>query len=433
MTRFRLDASVRWTGSVVLGGSPLKLFRLTDRGVRVLDRIRAGDDVARSRLTESFLDAGVIHPVPTSPGRFGVHDVTVVVPALGRPGHLPAGAIVVDDGSKPPLVGAAVRIEPTRGPAAARNAGLDLVTTPLVAFVDTDVDVTPGWLEPILPHFDDDRVALVAPRVRSAPGTGRLARWERRHSPLDLGPGPARVRAGSRVSYVPAAAIVCRTDALRSLGGFDPTLRFGEDVDLVWRLDEAGWRCRYEPGSEVVHAPRPTWRAWARQRIAYGSSAAPLAARHPGALAPVRASRWSLAVWALAASGHPLLGGALSAATGAALARRLPDLPAATASSLATSGNLRAGAQLATAIRRAWWPVLVIAAARSRRARGVLVAAALAARHPLAVVDDVAYSLGVWRGVVHGRTLAPLLPDLTSWPGRTTPSPSRAEPLPSTR
>jgi mycofactocin glycosyltransferase len=432
MPRFRLDASVRRFGPTVVGGSPLKSFRLTDRGGAVLDRIAAGDDVVGSRLTEAFLDAGVIHPRAERPSsRFAEDDVTVIVPTLGPPAHLPPDAVLVDDGSHPPVPGATIRLDENQGPAAARNAGLGTVTTPLVAFVDADVSVPTGWLVDLLPHFDDDRVALVAPRVRSRPTAGVRGRWERRHSPLDLGPHPARVRAGTRVSYVPAAAIVCRTDALRRLGGFDESLRLGEDVDLVWRLDAAGWRCRYDPAAEVEHDPRPDWPAWVRQRIHYGSSAAPLARRHPGALAPVRASGWSVAVWGLGIMGRPFLAGAVGAGTGVALARKLPDVPARTAFGLATTGNARAGEQLAAAVRRAWWPLLALAAIRSARARRVLAVALLAAGHPLRCFDDVAYSIGVWRGVVGERCIDPLLPHLTSWPGRRTPSTVGSEPLPS--
>ena len=90
----------------------------------------------------------------------------------------------------------------------------------------------------------------------SAPGTTPLAAYEQRNSPLDLGDEPARIVPGTRVSYVPAAAIVCRTEAIRSISGFDENLRTGEDVDLVWRLIAAGYRCRYEPGSVVNHQPR---------------------------------------------------------------------------------------------------------------------------------------------------------------------------------
>lgn len=430
MTRFRLDATVRRYAATVVGGSPLRLFRLTERGVAVVDRIAAGDDVPGSRLTDTLLDAGVIHPIADAARNFGPDDVTVVVPTLGPPRSLPAGAIVVDDGSTPPVPDATLRLDVNRGPGAARNAGLALVTTPLVAFVDADVDLPDGWLEPLLGHFDDDRVAVVAPRVRSRAGPGVLAGWERRHSPLDLGPEPARVRAGSRVGYVPAAAIVCRAEVVRGVGGFDESLRFGEDVDLVWRIDRAGWRCRYEPVVEVAHDPRPDGRAWVRQRIGYGSSAAPLARRHPGALAPVRMSAWSAVAWLLGLVGRPVAAGAVGAGTGWALARKLPDLPPRAALRIATLGNVRAGDQLATAIRRTWWPILALGAIWSRTARRALVGAVFAAGHPLRVADDLAYSIGVWRGVVGGRTVAPLVPQLTSWPGRT-PPPAGDEPLPS--
>lgn len=421
--RYRLDGSVQRFARVVVGGSPLRLFRLTEAGARVVDRIAAGEPVTDSTLVTSLLDAGAIHPQPDA-APYTAADVTVVVPvrrAVGEPEPaVPLGALVVDDASPTPVAGAAVRFEHNRGPAAGRNAGLALVTTPLVAFVDADVDLPDGWLDPLLAHFADDRVALVAPRVRTPSDPGAIARYEREHSPLDLGPEPARIRGGTRVSYVPAAALVCRTEAVREVGAFDEGLRFGEDVDLVWRLDAAGWRCRYEPASEVHHAPRRSWRAWVRQRIGYGSSTAPLATRHPGALAPIRMSGWSIGAWTLTAVGRPVLGTAVGAGSAAALIVKLPDVPARAAFRLAGLGNLHAGDQIANAIRRVWWPILAVAALRSRHARRILVAALLGARHPIRLADDVAYSIGVWHGMLTERTVAPLIPEITSWPGRRT-------------
>ena len=72
------------------------------------------------------------------------------------------------------------------------------------------------------------------------------------------------------MGYVPGAALVARVNALRAADGFDSKMRIGEDVDLVWRLDEAGHRLRYEPDSVVYHAPRTTPFAWMRQRFEYG-------------------------------------------------------------------------------------------------------------------------------------------------------------------
>ena len=419
--RYRLDGSVQRFGSVVVGGSPLGLFRLTDAGARLVRRIADGEPVPPSVLVDRLVDAGAIHPLPDA-GPYTDADVTVVVPCRRAPAapvpRLPGGAIVVDDASPVPVPGAAVRFEVNRGPGAARNAGLARVTTPLVAFVDDDVELPARWLDALLPHFADDRVALVAPRVRSTPSAGRLAAYEEARSPLDLGPEPGRIRRGTRVGYVPAAAVVCRTDAVRALGGFDETLRFGEDVDLVWRLDDAGHRCRYEPSSVVHHAPRAGWCGWFRQRVGYGSSAGPLARRHPGALAPIRMSGWSVAAWVLAAVGRPVLGSAVGAGSAAALVVKLPDVPPRAAFRLAGLGNLRAGEQIADAIRRVWWPLLAVASIRSRHARRVLLAAALGARGPVRLADDVAYSLGVWRGMVAARTCGPLVPEISAWPGR---------------
>ncbi len=421
--RYQLDSTVERHGNVLVGGSPLKLFRLTAAGSSVVERIAEGEPVAASTLVTALSEAGAIHPVPDHQ-RHTVADVTIVVPTLGMPAHVPDGAIVIDDGSDPPVPGAAVRLSSNQGPGAARNAGLAQVTTPLVAFVDADVELPHGWLDTLLPHFVDDRVALVAPRVRSGPSTSLLGRYEHDHGPLDLGSEPARVRAGSRVSYVPAAAIVCRAEAIRSIDGFDASLRFGEDVDLVWRLDRAGWVCRYEPTTEVNHAVRPDTRSWVRQRIDYGSSAAPLAKRHPRALAPLRMSGWSIGAWTLGAIGRPVLGAALGAGSAAALVKKLPDIPPAAALRLAGSGNLHAGGQIAGAIRRVWWPLLLLLAWRWKPPRRVLFAAALAARHPFVLADDLAYSIGVWKGMLKERTPDPLIPQISSWPGRSRPATS---------
>ncbi len=440
MTTYSFDGTTRRPpgSNVVIGGSPLRLFRLTDAGVAVFDDIAAGQDLPAdpktARLVDRLVGAGAIHPHPTH-GPFTLADVTVVVPALvlGESSLAEivrccagvAAVIAVDDASDPPVTAVAgsrvLRLRTNAGPAVARNAGLGAAITPLVAFVDTDVRLAPGWLEPLLAHFADDRVGLVAPRVASAPGAGPIAAYEQGHSPLDLGPEAGRIAPGTRLSYVPAAAIVVRTDALRAIDGFDRGLRFGEDVDAVWRLVEAGWRCRYEPASVVHHRPRGSWRGLVAQRMAYGSSAAPLSKRHPGALAPVRISGWSAASWALLAAGQPIPALALAGTTTVALVRKLPGIPPRDSIRLAGLGHLYAGRILADAGRRAWWPALVAGALVSKRMRVVAAAAAVPALLSGGIpklVDDLAYGTGLWKGVIGEREPGPLRPRFTSWPGR---------------
>ena len=443
-SRYRLDSTWRrpGAGDVVLAGSPMRLFRLSAGGAHVVAQVEAGSPPSTAtvaQLLDRFVDAGALHPeYDGSP--FTAADVTVVSPAYGRLPASPPGVervVVVDDASPVALDAPAgltfLRHDTNRGPGAARNTGLAEVVTPLVAFVDTDVELPDGWLDPLLAHFSDERVALVAPRIASGgDDTGPVAAYETRHSPLDLGTEPARVSPGTRVSYVPAAVIVCRTDAVRAVGGFDEALRFGEDVDLVWRLLDAGHRARYEPAVVARHRPRRDRRELWRQRFGYGSSAAPLASRHAGALAPVRMSGWSLAVWALVAVRRPFTGLVLAATTTALLVRKLKGVPPAESARLAALGHLAAGRQLAVALRRVWWP-LALVGLLSRRTRPAVLAALVAlpvidavkerswqplADAPDALADDVAYGAGVWAGVARERQVGPLLPSLSGWPRR---------------
>jgi len=138
--RFGVDASWQRFDTMVLAGSPLRFFRLTPGGVRVVERIEAAQEVGASTLTDRLSDAGAVHPVRVDdvPPRFRVDDVTVVTPQLDGVAH-DDGRITVDDGSVPPIPGAQLRLEPNQGPASARNAARPLVETPLVAFLDADV------------------------------------------------------------------------------------------------------------------------------------------------------------------------------------------------------------------------------------------------------------------------------------------------------
>ncbi|WP_280317858.1 mycofactocin biosynthesis glycosyltransferase MftF [Nocardia wallacei] len=318
----------------------------------------------------------------------------------------------IDDSSRVTLV----RHDRARGPAAARNAGWRRATTPLIAFLDSDVVPAPGWLDHAVPLFDDPAVAAVAPRVVSLRG-GPVGEYEARRSALDMGPEPATVRPDGRVRYVPGAALVVRAETLCAVGGFDEALRFGEDVDLVWRLVDAGCTVRYQPLSIVHHEPRGSVGAFLRQRFGYGTSAAPLALRHPGLLPAAQLPAGAVATAALLLSGHfaaAILPAALTVARSAERLRRR-GVPVTTAVPLAAAAQLRLARQLADTVRRTWWP-LALCGPRGRR---VLRAAALVAAMEsllentdvtVRLGDELAYGLGVWAGCLRHRTMAPLLP-----------------------
>ena len=167
------------------------------------------------------------------------------------------------------------------------------------------------------------RLSAPSPADRAARRTRRRHghRYGAARSPLDLGERPALVAPRMRVSYVPAAALVVRRCALGE--GFDEQLRYGEDVDLLWRLVELGWRVRYEPTVQVAHREPGTWGALLRRRFLYGTSAAPLARRHPGAVAPLLLELWPTLVVVALLARRPRYAAAAWAAGAALVVRRL--------------------------------------------------------------------------------------------------------------
>ena len=331
-TRIDLDPSMKQIAAdTVFGGSPARVLRLRPDGVAALAELRGGrvETPASSALARLLTDAGFAHPRVARRDL----DATVVIPVRDRAPDLDRclGAVgrdhpvvVVDDGSTDASAIATVCAEHgaklvrravSGGPGPARNAALRLVGTEFVAFLDSDCVPPPGWIAALGGHFADPLVAAVAPRIveqdRSAP------------SPLDLGPGPARVAPLTRVAYVPTAALVVRRATLGD--GFDETMRYGEDVDLVWRLVEAGHRVRYEPAVQVMHTAPRSLPALLRRRFHYGTSAAPLTRRHPGAVAPLVLHPWPALTTGALLARRPAVAGAAFAASTLLLARRLRD------------------------------------------------------------------------------------------------------------
>ena len=436
----------RWDGRILAGGSPWRLVRVNDPVWTVIDEAyRTGAVRGSRRVVDALVDRGLLHPRPRP--RPGPHDVTVVVPAYGRPAALArclgglAGldVIVVDDATPEPspvrevarAAGARyVRLPENRGPATARNAGLAMATTRLVAFVDSDCRPRAGWLDRLVGYFDDPRVAAVAPRIAPRDGVPSvLSRFERASSALDMGRHPALVRPGARLGFVPSATLVVRRAVLRE-HGFDEALRLGEDVDLVWRLADAGHHVRYEPGVVLHHDPPTSVPRWAGRRFEYGTSAVDLERRHPGRLAPVRASPWNLAALALLGLGRPGAAAATSAVAAGLLAKRLrrQGIGPAVAARVVGAGLAADAVAVGHALRREYWPLgalAVVATRRSRLARlavGLMVVPVVAdwwrERPPLdpvrytglRLLADAAYGTGVLAACARHRSAEPVRP-----------------------
>jgi hypothetical protein len=221
---------------------------------------------------------------------------------------------------------------------------------------------------------------------------------------------------------------LCRTAALRSISGFDESLRSGEDVDMVWRLNNAGWRCRYQPQAECSHVPRATLQQFVQQRMSYGESAASLAKRHAGKLAPAKFNMWQASTWLLVLLGMPFIALGVAVASSAATTKKLRRFPQLHDESVRISlhATAKSAQSAAHAISRVWWPIAFVLAIFSQRLRVLFIAAALGpavyewwTKRPhldvvrfalLKMLDNAAYGAGVWKGVIATRNAAPLIP-----------------------
>ncbi len=339
--RIDLDAEARWLDEVSLfAGTTGRVLKFSPTGRRLVDVLCATgvDSLPSGVLARRLTDAGAAHPVP--PPLTEAPDVTVLIPVRDRAAALGRclaalgrsfPVLVVDDGSRDPAAIAALarrhnagllRHEHNLGPAAARNTGLSQIDSEFVALLDSDCAPESDWITTLAAQLADPLVAAVAPRIRPVAADTVAGRFARANGPLDLGERTARVVPLGRVSYVPTAAILLRRAALVDQPGpFDPALRYGEDVDLVWRLHAAGWRVRYEPGVTVAHHEPASAPALLARRYRYGTSAGPLARRHPANLSPLILTPFPAAAVVAVLARRPLPALA-SAVTAVVLVRR---------------------------------------------------------------------------------------------------------------
>jgi GT2 family glycosyltransferase len=208
--------------------------------------------------------------IPTYNGR---HLLATCLASLERcwPEHLSLEVVVADDGSTDgtgawlarawPWV-RLVRLERNAGFCAAANAGIAVARGRFLQLLNNDTEVTPGWAGAGLAPFVDSRVGSVAPlvllrrdpsRVDSAGDAYAFFGW-----PYKRGHGEPAARWADRpagpVFGAGGSAAFYRTDALRAVGGFDPSLgSYYEDVDLAFRLRWAGYTCVHAPRSRILH------------------------------------------------------------------------------------------------------------------------------------------------------------------------------------
>jgi GT2 family glycosyltransferase len=194
-------------------------------------------------------------------------ELATAIASLGSdPEH--AAITVISNGAGPlSVVGASVVESPDNlGVPGGRDLGVRSTNAGLIGFLDDDARLQ-GSQETIVRAFEfDDALAVVALRIVDEHG-----RTNRRHVPR-AGAGSADV--GGNVALFLGGACVVRREAYDAVGGYFTELMYGhEELELSWRLVDAGWAIRYVPEVSVFHPRtevsrhREGWRLTGRNRV----------------------------------------------------------------------------------------------------------------------------------------------------------------------
>ena len=193
--------------------------------------------------------------------------------------------IVVNDGSRDRTLEIAegygfcrIISQPNKGLSVARNVGAEAASGEIVAYTDSDCVTDPDWLNYLVgkmeasklaacggPNFPPPEDTLIPAVVAVAPG------------------GPTHVLISDEVAeHIAGCNMAFHREVLLRLGGFDPIYcAAGDDVDICWRFQDAGYVIGFSPAAVVWHFRRNTVSAYCNQQRGYGKAEALVYAKHP--------------------------------------------------------------------------------------------------------------------------------------------------------
>lgn len=149
-----------------------------------------------------------------------------------------------------------------------RNMGIKHATGDVIAFLDSDCKPGKTWFKTLEKAFTTEKLDAVTGPITSI------------GEPTAHDTGYAAWQDGQVIAECGAANLAIRTKVLRKLGGFDNNMTYGEDVDLTWRLREAGYQLICKKAMSIGFYWGET-KLERKRAFRYGSSRAMLYKKHP--------------------------------------------------------------------------------------------------------------------------------------------------------
>jgi GT2 family glycosyltransferase len=160
------------------------------------------------------------------------------------------------------------------GYGAAANLAIRSCSSKYVLLLNSDTVVKPGTVQALSKYLDrHPQVAIAGPQLVNPDGTSQtscfafptplqtllretsLSRLIRHASQFTyVNSKDESGNSTDRVPWVLGAVLAIRRDAFEAVGGFDESFfMYFEEVDLCYRLDQAGWQTHFVPDASVIH------------------------------------------------------------------------------------------------------------------------------------------------------------------------------------
>ena len=149
------------------------------------------------------------------------------------------------------------------------NRAIEMIEAEYVVLLNSDVEVAPGWLEPLVAVLDrDERVAAVQPKILAYRDKNKFEYAGAAGGYIDYLGFPfcrGRVMDTTEQDYgqyddevdvfwATGASLCIRRDVYRVAGGLDEAFfAHMEEIDLCWRLKNGGYTLKVVPSSVVYH------------------------------------------------------------------------------------------------------------------------------------------------------------------------------------
>ncbi len=202
--------------------------------------------------------------------------------------------VIVEDGSQNPCKDVVERYKDrldicylwkeNGGPSAARNMGVEACHGEYVLILDSDCVIPEGYLTAVEAELDREPCNAFGGPDRANAAFTPLQKAVNYTMTSFFTTGGIRGGKKKLDKFYPRSFNMgMQTSVYKQLGGFSD-MRFGEDIDLSYRVFENGYSCRLFPDAWVWHKRRTDFRKFFRQVVNSGIARINLTKRHPGTL-----------------------------------------------------------------------------------------------------------------------------------------------------